>query len=209
MAEHTTHTYPAERLIAYSDAIFSIVVTLLVLEIRLPEHSEYGVLNDLFQEWPSIISFLISFFIITVIWMNHHEMFHHIKRVDYRLIVLNTLLMLNVVLIPLASSMLGRHLLESQPELINAAFIYGLWIAIGGIPFNLLWSYVSRQPHLLKEDADPAALQRLSRHYWRGPLFYLLATLSSLISQWLAIVGYVALLGLYFVPASLWMYKKK
>lgn len=202
------HTYPAERLVAYTDAIFSIVVTLLVLEIRLPEHSTEGVWLDLWHEWPSMISFLISFFIITVVWLNHHEMFHHIKRVDYPLIVWNTLLMLNVVLIPLVSSILGRHLNAPSHGLNNAAFIYGLWIAIGGVPFNFLWSHAIKHPPLLNEDADLAAIRRLGRHYWRGPLFYLLAALSSLLSQWVAILCYVALLFLYFVPTSIWLHKK-
>jgi uncharacterized membrane protein len=203
----TKHLYPAERMVAYSDAVFSIAVTLLVIEIHLPESSA-GLLDRLVSLWPNFLSFVISFLIITVVWFNHHEMFHHIRKVDQRLIVYNTLLMFNIILIPLASSILGESLLGESHDPLVACALYGAWISLGGIPFNLLWDYASRNPDLLEEGTDPRYVRRLKAYYMVGPFAYALAALSSLLSIWVALGFYVVLIFSYFLPPE-WFKRAK
>lgn len=198
----TTALYRSERLISYSDAIFSIALTLLVIEIKLPEDLSHGLWPALMAQWPSFLSFLISFLIITVVWFNHHEMFHHIKLVDYKLILYNTLLMLNIIVIPFVSSLLGRAFVLDEGDSKLACLVYGLWVAVGGIPFNLLWNHGLKRPQMLHENADPVVLKSLSRHYWKGPVLYLLAALAALVSIWFSIGFYLLLIGIFFIPGS-------
>lgn len=196
------HAYKPERLVAYSDAIFSIALTLLVIELRLPEDLSGGLLPAVAGLWPQLLSTLISFLIITVVWFNHHEMFHHVQAIDYRAIIFNTLLMLNIVLIPFAASLLGRCFGLAGLDAKLACFGYGLWIAVGGIPFNLLWGHVARRPELLRPEADPALVARLRRHYRMGPFLYAAAAAGSFAGVWVGVGLYAVLIGLYFVPGK-------
>ena len=198
----TNPLYRSERLISYSDAIFSIALTLLVIEIKLPEDLGHGLLAALGGSWPSLLSFIISFLIITVVWFNHHEMFHHIRMVDYRLIIYNTLLMLNIIFIPYVSSILGRAFLLPPGESQLACLIYGLWIALGGLPFNLLWHHAVCHSEVFHEGVDTQMLKSLSRHYWQGPALYFLAALGALINIWISIGAYMLLILMFFVPGS-------
>lgn len=202
--------YSAERLVTYIDAIFAIALTLLIIEIHLPEATgEDGLLSMLGHEWPKFVSFIISFMIISVVWFNHHTMFHYIKRVDHAMLVMNTLLMLNIIVIPFCSSVLGEFAAEGGTDAKVSALIYGGWITLGGIPFNLIWNYALKHDRLLHEGCDRNALLGIKKHYNRGPVIYLLVTLLSLIDAWAGIIGFAVLILLYFMPATLWIRKKR
>ena len=202
--------FPSERIIAYSDAIFAIALTLLVLEIKIPE-SELAEKNGLFRlllsNWPSYISFLISFLIISVIWFNHHTMFHYIKHVNHPLMLINTLLMLNVVVIPFCSALLGRYAAEGSQNSMIVSLVYGSWITLGGIPFNWLWAYALKHDNLLAEGYRKSDLLNIRRHFMHGPFLYLLCTLLALVNSWVSICGFAVLIILYFLPASIWAKK--
>lgn len=140
--------------------------------------------------------------IVTVVWFNHHEMFHNVRFADYAVIIHNTLLMLNIILIPFAASLLGKSFTLGRPDSTIACLIYGLWIAIGGLPFNLLWGHIAKNKGLLAEDADAELVEGLRRHYWKGPVLYLAASLLSIASVWLSVGAYVVLIAIYFIPGS-------
>lgn len=204
--------YSSGRLIGYSDAIFSIAITLLILDIKIPEGSAIGDNNLillLFENWPKFLSFLISFLIISVIWFNHHTMFHYIKNVNHTLMFINTILMLNVIIIPFCASLLGEYAAQGNKNSITAAMIYGFWITIGGIPFNLIWSYSLKHNNILYEGYPLNELYKIKKHFIRGPFLYLTCTLLSLVSVWVSILGFVLLIILYFVPATWWIAKRK
>lgn len=199
--------FPSERIIAYSDAIFAIALTLLVLEIKIPENElaeKNGLFRLLLSSWPSYISFLISFLIISVIWFNHHTMFHYIRYVNHSLMLINTLLMLNVVVIPFCSALLGRYAAEGNQNSMIASLVYGGWITLGGIPFNWLWGYALKHDKLLVEGNVKTELFNIRRHFIRGPFLYLLCTLLALVNPWASICGFTVLIIIYFLPASLW-----
>jgi uncharacterized membrane protein len=200
--------YSASRVVAYCDAIFAIALTLLVIEIRLPEsvHSE-SLWTALWQEWPKFVSFLISFMIISVIWFNHHTMFHYIEKVDHSLLMRNTFLMLNVIVIPFCSSLLGEYAAGGDQNAKIAAIIYGGWITLGGIPFNSIWSYAIKQERLIDPAFDRSELLHIKKHFIRGPYLYFLVTLLALINAWLSVLGFAVLILLYFLPATRWIRK--
>lgn len=202
--------FPSERIITYSDAIFAIALTLLVLEIKIPEIDTAGkndLLGLLLSNWPSYISFLVSFLIISVIWFNHHTMFHYISHVNHQLMLINTLLMLNVVIIPFCSALLGRYAAEGNWNAKIAALVYGSWITFGGIPFNWLWGYALRHDNLLVKGYQISDLLNIKYHFMRGPFLYLICTLLALVNSWASICGFTILIIFYFLPASIWIKK--
>jgi hypothetical protein len=115
------------RLVAFSDAVFAITITLLILEIRPP--TDYSnLLHDLLALWPSYLAYGVTFLFIGQVWANHHVMFDHIRAADRVVLLLNTLLLMSVVFLPFATSVLcriaarrtrpanGRRLLRHRPR---------------------------------------------------------------------------------------------
>jgi uncharacterized membrane protein len=200
--------YSASRMVAYCDAVFAIALTLLVIEIKLPESAHTDILLlTLWHEWPQFVSFLISFMIISVVWFNHHTMFHYIAKVDHSLLMRNMFLMLNVIVIPFCSSLLGEYAAEGNQNAKLAAIIYGGWITLGGIPFNSIWSYAIKQERFIDPGFDRSDLLHIKKHFIRGPYLYLVVTLLALINAWLSVLGFAVLILLYFLPATRWIRK--
>jgi uncharacterized membrane protein len=197
-------------MIMYIDAIFAIALTLLVIEIHVPVvgHGE-SLLSALGHEWPKFASFLISFMIISIVWFNHHTMFHYIRKVDHRMILFNMLLMMNVVAIPFCSSVLGEYVAEGGWNATLSALIYGGWIMLGGIPFNLIWNYALKNDRLLEEGYDREAMLQIKKHFNRGPVIYFFVTLLALIHPWLSVTGFAFLTLLYFLPLTLFIRRGK
>src|SRR5579884_4245879 len=114
------------RIEAFSDGVFAIAITLLVLEIKVP--SGPGDLSrQLLQQWPAYLSFLISFTFIGIMWMNHHRLFTHIARSDDVLLILNLLLLLGVTIVPFPTAVLAASLGQSGQRaavvLYNAVYV--------------------------------------------------------------------------------------
>jgi uncharacterized membrane protein len=128
-----------ERMIFFSDAVFAIAITLLVLEVRLPAGEETGnnaqILASLLGIWHKYIAYVISFLVIGSFWSSHHRKFQLIRRCDRRLVALNLLLLMVVAFIPFPSSVL------SQSGTRTATIFYALTISLGGLVFMLLWWY--------------------------------------------------------------------
>jgi uncharacterized membrane protein len=96
------------RLVAFSDAVFAITITLLVLEIRAP--ADYtNLLHGLLELWPSYLAYVVTFLFIGQVWANHHVMFDHIELADRAVLLLNTLLLMVVAFLPFATSVLAER----------------------------------------------------------------------------------------------------
>lgn len=120
-----------QRIETFSDGVFAIAITLLVLDIRPPQASPHLV-ADLLALWPSYLAYLISFLLIGLIWANHHEMFHHIHRGDRMLMFFNTLLLMCVAFLPFVTAVLSSSLRE-HAGLRTAVVLYGSTLVVGGI----------------------------------------------------------------------------
>jgi uncharacterized membrane protein len=158
------------RIEAFSDGVFAIAITLLILEIKVPGPSA-NLANQLLKQWPSYIAFFISFAFIGIMWINHHRLFTHIKRSNNMLMVFNLLLLLGVTSVPYPTALLAQHL--GQPDQAVAAEVYNGTYFVIAIFFNVLWWYVNRA-HLLGQDGDVSTAKRISRQYAVGPLLYLI-----------------------------------
>jgi uncharacterized membrane protein len=188
----------ASRLEAFSDSVFAIAITLLVLNLKVPPHdlpSGQTLLQILSQDWPSYEAFLISFATIGVMWMTHHRMFTHIRYVDHGLLVLNTLLLLGVTLVPFPTALLAAH-----REDRTAAQIFCGGAVVIAVLFNAVWHHARRHPRLLREDLAVDEAQRLGRSYRIGLALYCLCFALSYLSIHAAIRGILALAVYFSLP---------
>lgn len=148
------------RVELFSDAVFAIAITLLVLDIRIPNNGEIHVANQLWKDlvllWPYYFGFAFSFLVIGIMWINHHAIFEYIKQIDRLLMFVNLLLLMGVAFLPFSSSILAEHLADPATRSLAAGF-YGVTLIYITIMYNLLW-WLSRrerklfplEPHLVQ-----------------------------------------------------------
>ena len=160
------------RVEAFSDGVFAIAITLLILEIKIPGPSSGPLAAQLVRQWPSYVSFVISFAFIGIMWINHHRLFTHITRCDDLLLIFNLLLLLGVTIVPFPTAVLAAHL--GRPDQRTAALVFNGTYCFIAIAFNVLWRYASSgKRNLLAADVDAASVGRITRQYAFGPLLYL------------------------------------
>jgi TMEM175 potassium channel family protein len=152
----------ATRLVAFSDAVFAITVTLLVLEIRPP--TDYrNLLHGLLAVWPSYLAYGVTFLFIGQVWANHHVMFDHIRAADRVVLLLNTLLLMAVAFLPFATSVLAGALRSGHGQRTAVVF-YGIAFALTALTFNAVWQYACRH-RLLSEALDSAGATAIGRRF--------------------------------------------
>jgi uncharacterized membrane protein len=158
------------RIEAFSDGVFAIAITLLILEIKVPPATvDLG--SQLLRQWPSYVAFVISFAFIGIMWINHHRLFTHIHRSNTVLLILNLLLLLGVCWVPYPTAVLAQHL-SAGDQKIAALLYHGSYFVIA-IFFNVLWQYATHAG-LLGHNANAAAAAKISRQYAFGPSLYLI-----------------------------------
>lgn len=189
------------RIESFSDGVFAIAVTLLVLEIKIPSQqivNEFGLALALISIWPSYLAFVTSFVTILVIWAHHHWIFSLIRRADHLLVYLNGLLLLVVTFVPFPTGLLAEYLLHPQAR-VSASFYTGTFFLIS-LSFDILWRHVSRDNRLLAPEEsikDASSAARITGHYRLGPLLYLGAFALSFWSEILS-VSACLLLAIFF-----------
>ncbi len=167
------------RLEAFSDGVFAVAITLLVLNIKVPgmdsasKPLDEDLWRQLFKEWPLLVAYVTSFATIGIMWINHHRLFTHIKRTDTGLLLLNLLLLLIIVFIPVPTALLSEYIVLPNDHV--AAIIYSGTNVMLAICFNLLWRYASYHNRFLGKNVDTRAVAAISRQYMFGPLLYLVA----------------------------------
>jgi uncharacterized membrane protein len=152
-----------ERLVFFSDAVFAIAITVLVLEIHLPENGESMDNAQLFKAllglFPQYLAYVISFLVIGSLWMNHHRKFRLIQGYDRQVLLLNLIFLMAIAFIPFPTMVLSRSGNRT------ATIFYALTIiAAGGISL-LITLYTKAHPSLLAPQANPVAMRR---QVWRG-----------------------------------------
>jgi uncharacterized membrane protein len=150
------------RLVAFSDAVFAISITLLVLEIRPP--ADYGnLLHGLLVLWPSYLAYAVTFLFVGQVWANHHVMFDHIRAADRVVLLLNTLLLMAVAFLPFATSVLAGAFRSGQGERTAVVF-YGIAFWVTALTFNAVWQYASHKG-LLSDALDSAGARAIGRRF--------------------------------------------
>ena len=189
---------------AFSDGVFSIAATLLVLDLKVPA-ANGDLLSALAHMWPAYASYAVSFLTIGIIWMNHHVIFAHLRHVDRPLQVLNLLLLLMVALIPFPTSILATYL-ESGHDQAAAGAIYGIVMTGMGVSFGSLWMYVLHHD-AVRTTTIPAARKRaLLLRFAVGAPIYAAGIGLAFVSAKLSLLIYAALAVYYLlepVPAEI------
>ncbi|HEY3054338.1 MAG TPA: TMEM175 family protein [Thermoanaerobaculia bacterium] len=189
------------RVEAFSDGIFAIAATLLILEIRTPEHLHGGQLaSALASLWPSYLAFVTSFFTIGVMWMNHHRLFNLIGKSDQGLLASNALLLMGVTFVPFPTALLARYL--THPDASIAAIFYNAVFLYLALAFQLLWRHASGHARLLEDDADPESVAAITRQYRFGPAFYIVLIAVAYFSAVASLVLNLALAVFFAIPSS-------
>jgi len=187
---------PKSRTEAFSDGVFAIAITLLIIEVRVP-HSRTGRLGaNLANQWPSYAAYVVSFIIIGIIWVNHHDIFGRIVTVDRPLLFLNLLLLLTVAFLPFPTALLGDYIREGSNAHVAAA-VYGANMTLIGLAFIAMWTYLLRVPTLLTPEVGAEGARRARRAAVVGPVVYALSIPLAFVSPVACLIVYAAL-ALYF-----------
>jgi uncharacterized membrane protein len=163
------------RLEAFSDGVFAIAITLLVLSLAVPARDSLGgqpLVAVLARHWPSYAAYLVSFLVIGIIWINHHTVFDRVRRVDRLVLFANLGLLLTVSVIPFPTGLLAEYLTAGADARAAAAIYSGTMVAMS-VMYSLLWLAITRDARLLHEDIDPATGRAALGRFGIGGLFYL------------------------------------
>jgi len=193
-----------ERLEAFSDGVFAIAITLLVLEIRVPPAADLvdpaRLIAALAALWPSYLGYVVSFVTIGIIWANHHNILRLVASVSHGLILANLLLLLVAGFVPFPTALLASTLGTPSGQIgvvVYAATFLGLAIA-----FNILWYVVRRSPDVLRSDVEQRTIESINRSYRLGPPGFLVALLAAILNPALGMTVIIALVILYLRPSS-------
>ncbi len=190
-----------QRIEAFSDGVFAIAMTLLVLELKAPPAGNIPLATLLVRQWPSYVAFFVRFAFIGIMWINHHRLFTHIRRSSDVLLVLNLLLLLGVVAVPFPTAVLAAHL--GQPGERTAALLYSGTYVVIAIAFNVLWRYAtSSKRRLLGPDVDANSVEQISSQYAFGPLLYVVCFVLAWVSVSASLVLNVVLAGFFALPPA-------
>ena len=187
------------RLEAFSDGVFAVAITLLVLELKVPTGSNLW--HQLKDEWPSFAAFAVSFWVIGIIWVNHHGVLDHLKRADRAVLYLNLLVLMTVVFIPYSTALIAEHLKSGEDEEVAAAVYSGAFLGMA-VAFGFLWTYIIRHREQLGVELADAEVRRRTVTFLLGNPFYALALVMSFISP-NAVLIIIALLAVYYLVAGM------
>ena len=176
-----------ERVVFFSDAVFAIVITLLVLELKVPhltEHTESSLRHALFELLPRVVGFVVSFLIIGLMWIEHHRIFRYIADYNMGLLWRNLLLLLCVSFVPFPTALFSENFWSPTAFILYTA-------SFGGVATAKLWIWRHAvAARLLKPEVTPELEKRIARRSMAVPLACGLAILLSFISIFLAPVSF-------------------
>ena len=181
------------RVEAFSDGVFAIAITLLVLTLAVPTYEKATSAAELRQallgQWPTYVAFVMSFLSILVMWASHHNIFSLIRRVDHVFLLLNGLVLMGVTLIPFPTQLLASHL--GHPGEGVAAEVYCVIALFIAFAYNALWYWARRGGHLLEPDVSSQTLRAVTRQYAVAPVVYLAALALALVDVWASIAIFI------------------
>jgi len=183
------------RVEAFSDGIFAIAITLLVLFIQPPAPNAGGLLPALANQWTSYAAYVVSFLLILIMWINHHNLFKVIVCVDNIFLLLNGLLLMMITFVDYPTSLLGKYI--NGPDGRWIAALYSAVFVLIALLYNALWHYAIYHHRLISAAALPDAIARTSRQYRYGPLLYIAALALAFLSPWASLLLNAAL-AIYF-----------
>ncbi|MDX6480390.1 MAG: potassium channel family protein [Gaiellaceae bacterium] len=200
-------TSRTSRLETFSDGVFAIAATLLVLELTVKRGAKapplgHQLLHDL---WPSYLAYATSFLTIAIIWINHHHVMEIIERVDRTFLFVTALLLLVVAFIPFPTALVA-HSLQTHTDERAAVYAYGVTLLLMAVVFNVLWTYARRNRRLLGDELPGSTIRAVTLASGIGiPLTGLVLALAS----WTPLGGviYAFSLSAFYLPGVALLFK--
>lgn len=192
---------PTTRAETFSDAVFAIAITLLVLDLKVPNPAAGGLGDELTGQWPSYTAYALSFLTIGIVWINHHAQFARLERIDHWLLMLNLLVLLTVAVVPFPTAVMARYLKAGSDQELAVALYAGAILAMG-VTYLAIWEYAARR-ELLGDRLTPAAKRRLLRRNLVGPCLYGLGVAVAFLNPY-ASLALLAVGGLYYLLPGRW-----
>ncbi|MFR9778517.1 TMEM175 family protein [Micromonospora sp. MS34] len=186
------------RVVAFSDAVIAIAVTLLVLEIRPPQDTRH-LFQGLVALWPSYLAYVVTFMLIGQVWANHHVMFDQIRTVDRTVLFLNTVLLMDIASLPFAASILAEAFRQGHGERTAVVF-HGIAFELAAILFNAIWEYARRRQRLLAPTIDSAGARAIGRRFRLALTWIATGTLLGALLPALGVAVIAAFIPFYWLP---------
>jgi TMEM175 potassium channel family protein len=187
------------RLETFSDGVFAIAATLLVLELSVSSTDELG--HALLHIWPQYFAYITSFVTIGIIWMNHHHTVSLIARTDRTMLFINNLLLLTVAFLPFPTKLVGDYLRGDGEQ--AAALAYAATLVVMAILHQVWWQYARRNRRLIADETPDSALRAVDRAYLPGVPMYATVFVVAFFSPLAALVLTFAIAAFYLPSAAL------
>jgi uncharacterized membrane protein len=188
------------RIETLTDGVFAIVMTILVLEITVPQisHSETAIElpKQLLELWPVIQSYGTSFIILGFFWIAHDYQFHYVKRANRTFLWITIFYLMFIAFVPFSTSLIGEYG-DQQISVI----IYAVNISIIGFWEYIRWKHATKDHQLVDSDLNRTFITKMSRRFLLGPTIYLIAVAISFVSTQLSLVMFIAT-PLYFLVSA-------
>ena len=194
-------TLQTGRLEAFSDGVFAIAITLLVLEISVPEGSGDDLVGAFVDQWPSYLAYMVSFATIGVTWLRHTTITHYLHRVDTVFVRLTLLLLMVVSFLPFPTGLVAEHIRDDDAERV-AATILGINLLLVSAVVSSMWTHALRR-RLVRPDADDKEVRMLAQRLTPGLAAYLVLILLALALPMVAVVGYLVITIALLFPIGL------
>jgi uncharacterized membrane protein len=191
------------RVEAFSDGVIAVAITLLVLDLHVPDPDrEHSLAHQLGEQWPSYVAYVVSFLTIGIIWINHHAMLRRIVGVDHSVLTFNIILLMCIVAVPFTTALMAEYL-DADNGARTAAVIYGGSLFVMGLVFFLMqWHLMTRRANLLDERISPDARTAIVRRNAFGVAPYLVATVAGLWTPYLTVAICGAVAVFYALPST-------
>jgi uncharacterized membrane protein len=186
------------RVVAFSDAVVAIAVTLLVLEIRPPQDTGH-LLHGLATLWPSYLAYGVTFLLIGQVWANHHVMFDHIRHADRLVLFLNTLLLMDIAFLPFAASVLAEAFRDGHGQRTAVVF-HGIAFEVAAILFNVIWWHAQHDRRLLVATIDDAGARAIGRRFQLALVWIATGVLLGILLPALGLAVIAAFIPYYWLP---------
>lgn len=190
------------RLEAFSDGVFAVAITLLVLNLNVPDRPVADLGHYLGEHWADYVAYVVSFITIGIVWINHHSMIARLARPDHTILILNVLLLMSVGVLPFATHVMAKYLTQSAGEHLAAGIYSGAFLLMALVFSVLNHTILMRRPQLLADPMGQEERRRVFRWAVSGVVPYVVSTALAPVSPYVTLALCGAIAVFYALPIA-------
>jgi uncharacterized membrane protein len=189
-----------QRLEAFSDGVFAIAITLLVLDLAVPatQHSEQHLLNAIADQWPGYLGYVVSFATIGALWLGHDAITDYLEQANSTLLRLNLLVLLLVSFLPYPTRLLAEYVTKKEAERV-AVTVYGITLLLAAAMLSVLWRYALRSK-LVRPNIKDEEITLLTQRLTPGLAGYAVLIIVGIFFPVAAVIGYLVVALFFLIP---------